>query len=96
MPTTNLNGSRVLSHLRLWHMLPILHMFQTQLSEASGTQHQGVFISEGSGGILNDLVAYGGRKSPLNTLSDYVSIDNRRLRFQLGQSTVHNVKSDYL
>jgi glucan 1,3-beta-glucosidase len=34
-----------------------------KMSEASGTQHQGVFISEGSGGIINDLVAYGGRKS---------------------------------
>lgn len=35
-----------------------------KMSEAAGTQHQGVFISEGSGGMLNDLVAYGGRKSP--------------------------------
>lgn len=34
-----------------------------RMSEATGTQHQGVFISEGSGGILNDLVAYGGRES---------------------------------
>ncbi|KPI42190.1 Glucan 1,3-beta-glucosidase [Cyphellophora attinorum] len=31
-----------------------------KLSDAPGTQHQGVFISEGSGGIINDLVAYGG------------------------------------
>ena len=31
-----------------------------KLSEASGTQHVGVFISEGSGGIINDLVSYGG------------------------------------
>lgn len=36
-----------------------------RMSEASGTQHQGIFISEGSGGILNDLVAYGGRKYPI-------------------------------
>lgn len=34
-----------------------------KMSEATGTQHQGIFISEGSGGMLNDLVAYGGRKS---------------------------------
>lgn len=45
-----------------------------KLSEAAGTQHQGVFISEGSGGMINDLVAYGGCKSTYGniwtTLSD--------------------------
>ncbi|KAI0179871.1 glycoside hydrolase family 55 protein [Hypoxylon sp. FL1284] len=31
-----------------------------KMSTNSGTKHQGVFIEEGSGGILNDLVFYGG------------------------------------
>lgn len=43
-----------------------------KMSEAIGTQHQGVFISEGSGGILNDLVAYGGRKCSLTIFCDHV------------------------
>ncbi|KAI1371255.1 glycoside hydrolase family 55 protein [Hypoxylon crocopeplum] len=31
-----------------------------KMSTNSGTKHQGIFIEEGSGGILNDLVFYGG------------------------------------
>ncbi|KAI6082984.1 glycoside hydrolase family 55 protein [Hypoxylon rubiginosum] len=31
-----------------------------KMSTNSGTKHQGVFIEEGSGGMLNDLVFYGG------------------------------------
>lgn len=31
-----------------------------KMSQASGNQHQGVFIEEGSGGFLTDLVFYGG------------------------------------
>ncbi|KAI0129129.1 pectate lyase superfamily protein-domain-containing protein [Xylariales sp. AK1849] len=31
-----------------------------QMSSASGTKHEGLFIEEGSGGFVNDLVFYGG------------------------------------
>ncbi|KAK4625952.1 Glucan 1,3-beta-glucosidase [Fulvia fulva] len=31
-----------------------------QMSNARGTQHQGIFIEEGSGGFMNDLKFYGG------------------------------------
>ncbi|XMA20679.1 hypothetical protein WAI453_013470 [Rhynchosporium graminicola] len=31
-----------------------------KLSQASGTRHQGVFVENGSGGFLNDLIFYGG------------------------------------
>lgn len=31
-----------------------------QMSDAPGTQHQGVFIEQGSGGFMNDLVFQGG------------------------------------
>ncbi|KAI1322866.1 glycoside hydrolase family 55 protein [Xylariaceae sp. FL0255] len=31
-----------------------------KMSENAGTQHQGVFIEQGSGGFMNDLVFYGG------------------------------------
>jgi glucan 1,3-beta-glucosidase len=30
------------------------------MSDAAGTQHQGIFIESGSGGFMNDLVFYGG------------------------------------
>ncbi|KAF8847257.1 pectin lyase-like protein [Acephala macrosclerotiorum] len=32
-----------------------------KMSDAPGTQHQGVFIEDGSGGFMNDLVFYGGK-----------------------------------
>ncbi|KAL2065578.1 hypothetical protein VTL71DRAFT_3248 [Oculimacula yallundae] len=34
-----------------------------KMSDAPGTQHQGLFIEDGSGGFMNDLVFYGGLKS---------------------------------
>lgn len=42
-----------------------------KLSTATDTKHEGVFIESGSGGLVNDLVFYGGRYG-LNVGNQYV------------------------
>jgi glucan 1,3-beta-glucosidase len=37
-----------------------LQNIEFRLSSASGTQHEGLFIEDGSGGFVTDLVFYGG------------------------------------
>ncbi|KAK4096079.1 glycoside hydrolase family 55 protein [Parathielavia hyrcaniae] len=49
-------------------------------SEAPGNQHQGLFIEEGSGGYVGDLVFYGGAQA--------MSIGNQQFTFR--NITVHN------
>jgi glucan 1,3-beta-glucosidase len=44
-----------------------------QMSTASGNQHQGLFIEEGSGGFIGDLVFFGGNQA-LNVGNQYVSL----------------------
>ncbi|KAK4243804.1 glycoside hydrolase [Corynascus novoguineensis] len=52
-------------------------------SAAEGTQHQGLFIEEGSGGFMGDLVFYGGAQA--------MSIGNQQ--FTMRNITVHNAKT---
>jgi hypothetical protein len=52
-------------------------------SEAPGTQHQGLFVEEGSGGYMGDLVFYGGAQA--------MSIGNQQ--FTMRNITVHNAKT---
>jgi hypothetical protein len=52
-------------------------------SEAADTQHQGLFIEEGSGGYIGDLVFFGGAQA--------LSIGNQQ--FTMRNITVHNAKT---
>ena len=50
-----------------------------RLSEATGTKHQGLFIEEGSGGYMGDLVFYGGARA--------LSVGNQQ--FTMRNLTIH-------
>ncbi len=54
-----------------------------QLSQAAGTQHRGLFIEEGSGGYIGDLVFYGGAQA--------MAIGNQQ--FTMRNITVYNAQT---
>ena len=54
-----------------------------RMSEEPGTQHQGLFIEEGSGGYMGDLVFYGGAEA--------MSMGNQQ--FTMRNITVHNART---
>lgn len=54
-----------------------------KMSRASDTQHQGLFIEEGSGGYMGDLVFYGGAQA--------MAIGNQQ--FTMRNITIHNAKT---
>jgi hypothetical protein len=54
-----------------------------KMSEEKGNQHQGLFIEEGSGGYIGDLVFYGGAQA--------LSIGNQQ--FTMRNITIHNAKT---
>ncbi|KAL2258174.1 hypothetical protein VTK26DRAFT_8634 [Humicola hyalothermophila] len=60
-----------------------LHNIVFRMSAAANTNHQGLFIEEGSGGYMGDLVFYGGAQA--------MSIGNQQ--FTMRNITVHHAKT---